>query len=261
VAELGFGNENAELTSDNLGDEALILLENLSYTGSGKGLLVVADNKTRGAKFANAKFRPDVIIIDDGFQHRKLSRDIDLVIINMADGKKLLPAGNLREPFSSLKRSDIVLVNNKFSNGNLAPNKIKFKIYIDAIYEFTGFFDADNLKIEFTPANALAFCGIADPASFRALLEKEYINVDSFLEFPDHHYFSRNELENIADLFKQNNCDAILTTQKDFVRIKYSQSESIREFVKKYPVYFSGINLKLLNESEKLFQKIDRLIT
>ena len=114
VIELGYGDPDHKLGIDELGDESLMLLDNFRDLEPGKGLLVVSDNKTTGAKLASSKFKPDLLIIDDGFQHRTLLRDLDIVMLDRNTRGMLLPAGNLREPRSSLSRADIIVHNRKF---------------------------------------------------------------------------------------------------------------------------------------------------
>lgn len=259
VAEFGFKNENAELNSDNFGDEGLMLLENLSYINAGKGILVVSDNKTQAAKFAAAKFKPEVIILDDGFQHRKLVRDLDIVILNPKEGKKLLPSGNLREPMRSVKRCDIVVINNKFESTENIPNKIKFKTYVDAKYIFKGFYNYKNQNPE-KDIKATAFCGIADPDSFKLLLTANKVEIDEFIVFPDHHNFTSDDTRTLLKKMATNKSTCLLTTQKDFVRFKYSSSETKRTFVKNSSVYYAKIKMELANNSQKFYEAIDRLI-
>lgn len=267
VAEFGFKNENHELNSENFGDEGLLLLENLNMINQGKGLLVVCDNKTKGAKFAGSKFKPDVIILDDGFQHRKLFRDLDIVLISDEKNNHLIPAGDMREPFSSVFRSNMIVVNNKFNSETLiARTKQLSRVTCD--YKFEGLI---NNAGEIKPADnisATAFCGIADPDSFKELLKRENIKTTDFLVFPDHHSFSIKDIEKIINSYKNNSSNAIITTQKDFVRIKNSElvlkstsGNLYKELLLNYPLLYAKIKMQISNNEQKLFAKIDELIS
>ena len=267
VAEFGFKNENHELNSENFGDEGLMLLENLNSITQGKGLLVVCDNKTKGAKFANSKFKPDVIILDDGFQHRKLYRDLDIVLISDEKNKHLLPAGNMREPFSSVFRSDIIVVNNKFDSETYIA-KTKQLSRVTCGYVFEGLINAAAENVPKENISAIAFCGIGDPDSFKELLKKEGIKVSDFLVFPDHHYFSIQDIEKIINSYKNNSSNAIITTQKDFSRIKNSElviksttGNLYKELLLNYPLLYAKIKMQISNNENILFDKIDELIS
>lgn len=267
VVETGFKNEKHELNTENLGDEALMLLENLSEEGLGGGLLVVGDDKTKAAKFAATKFKPEIIIVDDGFQHRKLYRDLDIVILNPDSDKHLIPAGNLREPLKNFRRADILVINNKFDKFPVNENR-KNMPQVICSYKFEGFknisgaqADAGNIK------SAVVFCGIGEPDSFKLLINEQKIKIDEFLIFPDHHYFSNEDLEKVMSSFKTNMSSHIITTQKDFVRIKNSElvlkaksENTYKNLLYNFPLYFAKIKMQIDQNSEYLYKEIDNLL-
>jgi tetraacyldisaccharide 4'-kinase len=266
VVELGFENTKGELNSENLGDEAFLLLENLSDMGSTKGLVVVGDDKTKTAKFASSKFKPELIIIDDGYQHRKLQRDLDVVIINPHSDRYLIPAGNLREPMKNISRSDLVIVNQKFDKNAIAENT-KQKPKVTCEYEFDSFCNLKNEKLQVTEDEAIAFCGIAEPESFRKLLESMGVKLKVFIKFPDHHSFTNDEISKITDSFQKSGAKFILTTQKDFVRIKNSElvlnaagENQYKNFLYNYPLYYAKIKMQITQNSELLYKEIDNLL-
>ena len=266
VAEFGFKNENHELNSENFGDEGLLMLENLNNIPDGKGLLIVSDKKSSGAKFADAKFHPDVIIVDDGFQHRKLDRDLDIVIISESENHMLLPAGNMREPESAVFRADVIVINNKFK-GEFSVAKTRNKPRVTCFYEFEGLLDLEGKVHENEGITALAFCGIAEPKSFKTHLEKQNVKVGEFMVFPDHHSFSNAEIERIIETFKKSGASAIVTTQKDFVRIKNSElvlsskgQNIYKELLLNYPLYYAKIKMQISSGQDVLYDKIDELL-
>jgi len=268
VIELGYKNEENKLTNENLGDESMMILEDFIDEPSlkkGTGLLIVSDNKRSGAKLADSKFKPDLILLDDGFQHRRIIRDLDIVLLNPVYKGPLIPAGTFREPFSSTKRADLKILNYKFKEIR-EYNIIKLGSIPTFNYILEGFFNIKNeppTKSDFT---AFAFCGIGDPDSFRDLLDNAGIKVLNFISFPDHHNFKEEEIKNLISRYKQSGADLILTTQKDFVRFKYSTrmlsggENSIKELMNNYPVYYSKIRLNFTQNQDILMNKLGEII-
>ncbi|HMQ78627.1 MAG TPA: tetraacyldisaccharide 4'-kinase [Ignavibacteria bacterium] len=267
VVETGFRNEKHELNTENLGDEALMLLENLSDSGLEGGLLVVGDDKTKAAKFAASKFKPEIIIIDDGFQHRKLFRDLDIVILNPDSDKHMIPAGKLREPLKNYRRADLLVINNKFEKNPVNENR-KNMPQVICNYVFEGIRGIDNTVLPVEDIkSATVYCGIGEPDSFKLLLNELNIKIDEFIVFPDHHYFTNTELENLMNSFSKNGSSHILTTQKDYVRLKNSElvlkaksNNTYKNLLFNFPLYFTKIKMQINSNSEYLFKEIDNLL-
>jgi tetraacyldisaccharide 4'-kinase len=263
VAEFRYKNEEGKLNTENFGDEALMLLENLRGNKSGKGLLIVWDNKLSAAKFADNKFKPDAIILDDGFQLRKLERDLDLVIVNPYESMHLLPAGNMREPYRNIKRADIVVFNHKFDSAFDSLHKGNLSKAVDCSYAFEYLANANSDIIEPANLKCTAFCGIGDPVSFKKLLERLNINTLDFMAYPDHHYYNDNDIEALTKRFTETKADFIITTQKDFVRIKFSNKGDRmmkEQLLFNYPLYYAKIKLQISKNEEYFKEKIDDLI-
>lgn len=256
VSELSYKNEEKKLNTENFGDEPLMLLENLSLLKSEKGLMVVGDKKITCAKFADAKFDPDVIIVDDGFQHRKLHRELDIVILNNENPKHLIPAGMLREPFKNIRRANLIVLNTKFE-GDKAPGGLQAITDLICGYTLDGFCGKDNLKHDLKEKNMIAFCGIADPDSFKYLLAKENIKLAEFITFSDHHNFTYENLTMLSKTMKEKNADGFITTQKDFIRLKYSGINTTEKFFNDYPLYYAKIKMQILKGKEKLEDKLE----
>ncbi len=267
VVEFGFTNEKHQLNTENLGDEALLLLENLSWAETGLGLLIVGDDKLKSAKFASSKFKPEIIIIDDGFQHRKLFRDLDIVIVNSDSDKYMIPAGNLREPMKNHKRADILVINNKFEKDVIVKNwKNKPKIVCSYIFE--EYLNINGEKLDTSSGNkATVFSGIAEPNSFKVLLESSGVEIKDFIVFPDHHNFTVKDLNTISRSFNNSGSDHLITTQKDFVRLKNSElvlsakSDNVyKNLLYNYPLYYAKIKMQINQNAELLYKEVDNLL-
>jgi tetraacyldisaccharide 4'-kinase len=261
VAELGYKNESKSITSEKFGDEGLVLLETFQNLEPGKGIIVVSDDKKSGARLADNKFKADVIIIDDGFQHRKLFRDLDIALVSFNFKRRLLPAGDLREPFHNLHRADIIIQNHKFDKEILKHIKGIPGSALDCTYELESFRNDSGQILESKNLKATAFCGIADPDSFKNLLEMKGIEINSISEFSDHHNFTPGDIHKIVMLYEKNKSNCILTTHKDFVRIKYSASlaKAAQNLLLNYPLYYAKIKLQIPKNSNILTDSLDKL--
>lgn len=266
VAEFGYENSEGKLNTENFGDEALMLLENLPKTERGKGLIITSDDKIRGAKFADNKFKPDVVIIDDGFQLRKLLRNLDIVMVNPYEKKLLLPGGNLREPYKNIKRADMIVFNHKFRKVINLLHKKNFRNVVDCNYELIDFVNIKNEALSENHLKAIAFCGIGDPGSFKPIFVNTNLEVLEIIEFSDHHSFKKEDVERIIQIYKNKNADCILTTQKDFVRLKYPQimgtvlQKLSYEMLTNYPVYYAKIKLQILQNESLLTENLEILL-
>lgn len=266
VVETSFKNDKHELNTENLGDEALMLLDNFSSRGLRGGLLVVGDDKTKAAKFAATKFKPEIIIIDDGFQHRKLFRDLDIVILNPNSSRHMIPAGFLREPLKNFKRADVIVVNNKFLKNPVNENR-KNKPQVICSYIFDSFNNYKNSIEAKAVTSAVVFCGIGDPGSFKMLINDLKIKTDEFLSFPDHYTYTNEDLEKIMSSFNQHSSSHILTTQKDYVRLINSElvqnaksENTYKNLLFNFPLYFAKIKMQINSNSEYLYEEIDKLL-
>jgi len=233
-------------------DEHKLLRENLK-----DAKVLVGRDRVKNAKRAIAEFKPDVILLDDGFQHWRIKRDLDIVSINSRNpfgNGNIIPRGILREPLSSLKRADIFLVNKVDSNSaqeaiierlkkiNPKADVFKCKYAPVSIYDFIQDKKIDLREIKDKKVCALS--AIADPEYFEKLLRNSGAIVESSFRFQDHHDYDKQELEEIIKKCKESNIWAILTTQKDIVKI--------REIISKteIPIYALQIEPKIDREDE-----------
>ena len=176
----------------------------------------------------------DVLILDDGFQHRQLCRDIDIVLLNAANpygNGHLLPGGPLREPLSALKRADIIVTTGAYSDITapqplILPDGIHaptFKCYYQPRDLLQGSNETEFSLDLIKGKKICAFAGIGNPTTFQKTLGSLGTDVAIFIPFPDHHRYTEADIGLINEKAKQYKVDMIVTTEKD--RIKLDQFE------------------------------------
>ena len=242
------------------GDELYMTTEKIKRNF--KTFFVAACNdRVKAAEMLIKNYSPDVVLLDDGFQHRRISRDLDIVLIDAQDLHKnkivnsvLLPCGNLRESFDTLKRCDIVIQNNKTSSYQTITKIRKSKKEIvkinykgDALVNHLG----KSLKTE--KNNAIVFSGIANTDSFYDLLSDLTINVKEKIKFKDHQKYTSEDINFILSKFKSDYI--LITTEKDFVKI-----EEFEEFINNYPVYYLKLNINLSENSDLLEKRLEQIL-
>ena len=160
----------------------------------------------------------EYVVLDDGFQDFSINKNLNIVCFNekQLDGNGMtLPSGPLREPISSLKRCQIVVIN---GNQNLEFEK-KIKNISNNISIYYSRYHPTNIE-KFKNKNLLAFAGIGNPENFFHLLKKNNLNIIKKVSFPDHYKYSLKELNNLINFSTQNDLK-LITTEKDFFRIKH----------------------------------------
>ena len=194
--------------------------------------VLTGKSRINTGKYAIENFGTEVLILDDGFQHIKLERDLNILII---DGNKkfgnnlLLPTGPLREPISEIKRADRIIVVNKKPHDKDAENSCEeFTEYLKAkfnkpVYLCTfkndRIYNIKTLEQLTSSKKALAFTGIAQPEFFFNYLKEQNIELAQTKEFTDHHLYTGDDITNIIDEAVRFNADAIITTEKDAVKL------------------------------------------
>ena len=204
--------------------------------------VVVGQNRYKAGWLAIKEFNPDVIVLDDAFQHLNLKRDIDIVLLDCGrpfGNAHLLPRGILREPISALKRSDAFVLTRSDSVPdyvrqtfmdkieNLAPGRLVFRsFHVPNFYKPVN--DTKSIPgIElqnFAPdllhgRRVVAFSGLARNNDFRRTVESLKCDLIDFFEFPDHHKYTEMDLQTIIQSSINAQAEFILSTEKDYVRI------------------------------------------
>lgn len=244
--------DGKNLTSDihNAGDEAFMTVRSL-LNNFNKFYFLSAENRVDAVKYVEQNYKVDFIILDDAFQHRRIHRNCDIVLIDSKDYcennylyKFLLPAGNLREPFNNIKRASAVILNHKvYDNKYVCDVKNITSPVFHSEYSFGGIFDSVGNTAELNNKNILAVSGIANPDSFHDLIKIKGGNIYNNIIFPDHHEYRPEDIEKIKGNYKKDSL--IVTTEKDFFKIT-----EFNGFVKDYPLYYLKIGVNIENENE-----------
>jgi len=176
----------------------------------------------------------DLIILDDAFQHRRVVRNIDLVLLDATAPfgfGHVFPRGTLREPLTGLRRADIALLTRSDLVDEPQRQKIREKIlslhpniiWGETIHVPTSLISAQSCATEPITAvsgqSVLAFCGIGNPAAFRKTLERCGVHVAKLIPFPDHHRYTARDTEELVRAAKALGTDSILCTVKDLVKL------------------------------------------
>ena len=225
----------------------------------------VSEKRVEGAKRFLKDVELEAIVLDDAFQHRWIYRDLNILLFDQRFllesenfERALLPAGRMREPFSAVKRADVVIINRKFSDKKALPGKLETLFenlpVFHAYYKATEIVDVKTGQSfsleEFSGQKSLVVSGIAKPFSFLNVLEKNNIDIQNRLLFPDHKYYTEKEVEKIRKEFYASNSYSVLTTQKDAVKLTRFSRE-----LDDIDIYFLKIEVAF-EEEEKFNERI-----
>ena len=201
--------------------------------------VIVSKSRYKAAKRATEEFKSQVILLDDGFQHHKLKRDRNIVLLDAQNpfGGGLLPYGNLREPLTALERADILFLTHSdlVSESKLASIKKEIKRrnpslpVLEAVHKPKNYFDL--IKNEPVPLNALqgsavCFCALGDPKSFETTLKNLGVNLKQTWRYSDHKKYTLDDIKNLASL--RGNLP-LITTFKDYVKLPAGWQEYIKD--------------------------------
>ena len=231
-----------EKSPKEIGDEPFLISKRLPFCN-----VIVGRKKIRSIEIAKEK-KVDVILLDDGFQSRKLHRDIDIVVLNAKkpfSNNHFLPRGFLRDNPKRLKKADLVVVNN-------ANERIEDRKYLSlpAIYTQPTFSSLKNLRGEkiknFLKKKVAVFCAIANPKRFSEFLQRErFFEIVEEIFLLDHASFDINFLKKCADKAKEKEAESLICTEKDAVKLPADLNLSL-------PVYYVEIDLKIIFNEEYL---------
>ena len=208
-----------------IGDEPALLARALPEVP-----LIICADRFRGGQVAEDRFQVDAHILDDGFQHLALARDVDLLALDATQrisDWQLLPAGRQREPLSALRRAQILVLTRTDSADPQLLEELVLKVHPAAKVfrsrtKLSGWTDAlsgEAVSIEDILAQKVAaFCGIGNPQAFFGDVRRWGFRLAAEDAFPDHHVYTGEEIGQLVVRARRNGAVALLTTQKDAVK-------------------------------------------
>jgi tetraacyldisaccharide 4'-kinase len=216
-------------------------------------------DRVAGARKALVESRAQVLLLDDGFQHRRLGRDLDIVLIDALQPfgfGHLLPRGLLREPKTSLGRADFVVINRA---DKIAPDQLK-----NLQAEIRRYYSHESIGLtRMTPSHLLqsdgttlpldglgmipvaSFCGVGNPSAFSQTVRERFSRVVHHQSFPDHHRYAPMDLERLATFARQSGAQALICTHKDLVKFPRTEIQDI-------PIYALVVDLEFLSGQHEL---------
>lgn len=242
-------------------DEALVLEENLPDVPHLQGA-----DRVALAQLAIEELESEILVLDDGFQHRRLARSLDLVLVDATNPwghGNLFPRGLLREPLSSLRRADAVILTR---TDLVDPASLKaIRQRIERVAPGVPIFEsihaprclvnaeAQTKSIAEIPRISAAFCGLGNPEAFRETLRRLDREPTSWRTFPDHHSYTRQDVEELERWGEEAPGDGIvLTTQKDLVKLRLATLGG-------RPLWALRVGLELTVGGDQLRQMLDRV--
>lgn len=264
-------NGNQILVGSKLaGDEAFMLANKLPDIP-----VIICKDRLKAARYAQAEFNPGIILLDDGFQHRRITRDYDFVLIDATNPfgyNHLIPRGLLRENKRSLKRADGIIITrvDQVSKNKLEEINQELKIYNQSAYIYYSNHQPSHLQNikgkkfslkKLNDKNVIAVSGLGNPEAFEDSLEKQGCNLIRHFIFPDHHSYSREDFRVIIQQFNRENIDYLITTGKDLVKlddpiIDFLSTQRINLFSFEIKMTFNDRSGQAINIGESLIEKI-----
>ena len=209
-------------------DEALELRHSLAEVPH-----VQNPDRVAAAEKAIEQFGSQIVVLDDGFQHRRLARDLDIVLLDAFEPfgyEHVFPRGMLREPLAGLQRADVICLSRSDAIsadqreairkrvGEIAPHAT----WCECTHAACGLIDTDGRShglSELTGRHVAAFCGIGNPAGFRHTLDRSGCQIAAWREFADHHAYNLHDVAELNHLAASCNADLIVCTHKDLVKL------------------------------------------
>lgn len=272
----GYGRENPKqrvLVSD--GERILVQAENagdepfeLARKLFGKVIIVADADRVSAGIWAREKFGITTFVLDDAFQHRKVKRDTDIVLIDATNpfgNGKTLPFGILREPLKNLQRADLIVITRANLIEDVSNLKSRIRQYnqncpiyvsqnrVSSVTELKNFQAVQTTKDEGqkTKVKAFAFCALGNPNNFYDQLRQEKFDLVSTRTFPDHHFYTQKDIAELTRKARTGGAEILLTTAKDAVKLQGLEFEMpclVVEiemiFDKGFQIPDSGLNTK-----------------
>ena len=194
-------------SAHDFGDEPLLIARHLNVP------VIVGEDRYQAGLSAEKKFGTQFHLLDDGFQHRALHRDFDIVLVTPDDARdRLLPVGRLRESLSGLKRADaIALMNGAAKESFPADGKLIWQV-------------RRGIELANVPSHPVAFCGIARPQNFFAQLRTAGVEPIAEAVYKDHYSYTEKDIQELLQVRQQSEADGFITTEKDAINLGPSRA-------------------------------------
>jgi tetraacyldisaccharide 4'-kinase len=189
-------------SSSEFGDEPLLLARRLGVP------IIVGQDRYEAGAFAENRLGPQLHLLDDGFQHRALARDFDIVLVTPEDARdRLLPAGRLREPLGALHRADAVALASGASPDSFPlEGKLVWRV-------------RRGIDLRSVPARPVVFCGIARPKNFVLQLRTAGVEPAAEAFYRDHHAYTEHDIRDLMNLRQRSAASGFITTEKDAISL------------------------------------------
>lgn len=247
---------------DSVNDEALELEQKLPDVPH-----LQDRDRVAAARVAIDELDMQLILLDDGFQHRRLARDLDIVVLDALEPfgfEHVFPRGTLREPLTGFGRADVLVLSRADAIDEAARAAIQKRaqsyapraVWVEAAHAPRGLRSATGREesLEWLAGTRVAaFCGIGNPTAFRRTLSDCGCEVVGFREFPDHHRYSRDDVAELTRWAESLDVDEVLTTHKDLVKIDI-------DFLGRRPLWALVVGLEIRSGLAELEAKL-RVIT
>jgi tetraacyldisaccharide 4'-kinase len=209
VLSRGYGRQTSGIAvvdpggvSRDFGDEPLLIARKLRVP------VIVGEERFAAGRLAEECFPSRLHLLDDGFQHRALARDFDIVLVTAEDAHdRLLPAGRLREPLSALARADAVVLTSG-APADMFP--------LDGKLVWRAHRTIAPCEL---PSHPVAFCGIAHPQNFFVQLRNAGIDLAAEASFRDHHKYTEKDVRELVAMATRSEADGFVATEKDAVNL------------------------------------------
>ncbi len=257
ILSRGYGSEAGR------NDEALVLEENLPDVPHLQGA-----DRVALAQVAVEELEAEVLVLDDGFQHRRLARDLDVVLMDATDpwGQGyLLPRGLLREPPSSLKRAGIIVLTRWDQVGPEEREALRQQVarsapgvpMVETCHEPVELINSEGDRTDLGVLRErpiAAFCGIGNPEAFRHTLVDQGASIAAFRTYADHHAYTRADVEELHDWVQSlGEGTLVVTTQKDLVKLRLPQLGG-------HPLWALRISLHMLRGREEFERRLRAVV-
>lgn len=251
-------NDSPDIKWEQVGDEPYLLSNHLPAIP-----VIVNRDRFHSGKIAQDKYKADFLLLDDGFQHWGLKRDLDIVMIDSSidlEKEKLLPSGRLREPLSSLKRANLFIltrvdqseykdkVKNLLQRYNPQAPIVESILQISSVQNWKNKTEIDLSRLQ--GKKALAFCGIGNPFSFERTLKSSGLEILNAFFFLDHYIYTRKDLLSLQTEARKSGVSYLITTEKDSIRLPDTGELTI-------PLLVVKVELKIISGEEKLWELLN----